>query len=88
MTPAMANRLLNRKNVMAKRPTLDIMALTVRERVLLFCVGSGTSWQRAGIPEETVTEMTVRGFISRDALGRLALTNSGRAALRALLPDL
>ncbi len=73
---------------MAKRSAPDVMTLTVRERLLLFCVGSSTSLQPAGIPEETVTAMTVRGFISRDALGRLALTNSGRAALRALLPDL
>jgi hypothetical protein len=73
---------------MANRPTPDAMALTVRERVLLFCVGSDTDWQRAGIPEEIVTRMTVRGLVSRDALGRLELTNSGRAALRALLPKL
>jgi hypothetical protein len=36
---------------MAKRSTPDIMAPTVRERVLLFCIGSGTGtgtdWQRA-----------------------------------------
>ncbi len=52
---------------MAQRPTPDITAISVRERVLLFCIGSGTSWQRAGIPEETVTALTVRGFISRCA---------------------
>jgi hypothetical protein len=73
---------------MVKRPTPDTTALGVRERMLLFCVGSGTDWQRAGLPGGTVTEMTVKGFVSRDALGRLALTNSGRAKLRALLPDL
>jgi hypothetical protein len=51
----------------------DIMALTVRERILLFCVASGTDRKRAGM---------------QDPLGRLALTNGGRAAPRALLPDL
>jgi hypothetical protein len=43
---------------MAKRPTPDIGALTVRERILLFCVGNGTDWQWAGVPSEIVTEMT------------------------------
>ena len=74
--------------MMAKPPKPDIMALTVRERLLLFCVASGTDWQRAGIPGENVTEMVVKSLVVRDALGRLALTNGGRAAARALLPDL
>jgi len=73
--------------LMAKGPTPDIMTLTVRERVLIFCIGSGTDWQRV-VPSEVVTDMMVEGFISRDALGRLALTASGRTALRALLPRL
>ena len=73
---------------MAKQPKPDIMALTVRERILLFCVASGTDWQRAGIPGEIVTEMVVKSLVVRDPLGRLALTNGGRAAARALLPDL
>jgi hypothetical protein len=47
-----------------------------------------TDWQRAGVPEETVTRMTVRGLVVRDTLGRLALTVGGRAALRAMLPQL
>ena len=62
---------------MAKRPTPDITALTVRERVLLFCIGS-----------ETVTNMIVKGLIVRDALGHPALTDDGRVTLRALLPEL
>lgn len=32
---------------MAKPPKPDTTALTVRERMLLFCVGSGTDWQLA-----------------------------------------
>jgi hypothetical protein len=72
----------------AKRQTLDMSALAVPERILLFCVGSDTDWQRAGVPDEIVTRMTVRGFVSRDALGRLELTDSGRTALRTLLPEL
>jgi hypothetical protein len=72
----------------AKRQTPDISALAAPERILLFCVGSDTDWQRVGVPDEIVTRMTVRGFVSRDALGRLELTDSGRAALRTLLPEL
>ncbi len=36
----------------AKRPYEESTAsdLTVRERILLFCVASGTDWQRAGVP--------------------------------------
>jgi hypothetical protein len=70
---------------MAKQPTLDTIVLTPRERVLLFCAGSGTDWKRAGIMSETVTALIVRGLLVRDGVGHLTLTNSGRAALRALL---
>jgi hypothetical protein len=56
--------------------------------MLLFCVGSSTDWQRAGVTGETVTAMTVRGFVVRDGRGRLVLTDDGRAALWALLPGL
>jgi hypothetical protein len=75
---------------MAKPPktTPDTTALGVRERMLLFCVASGTDWQRAGVTGETVTALIVRGLIVRDGKGRLALTDDGRAVLRALLPGL
>jgi hypothetical protein len=73
---------------MAKRPTPESTALTARERTLLFCVGSGTDWQRVGITGETVTALVVRGLIVRDAAGRLALTDDGRATLQTLLPGL
>ncbi len=73
---------------MAKPPKPDTTALGVRERMLLFCVASGTDWQRAGVTGETVTALVVRGLIVRDGKGRLALTDDGRAALRALLPGM
>jgi hypothetical protein len=69
---------------MAKPPTPDIGSLGVRERMLLFCVGSGTDWQRAGVTGETITALVVRGL----GRGHLTLTDDGRAALRALLPGL
>ena len=60
-------------------------ALTVPERVLLFCVGSGTDSQMAGITGATVTMLAVKGLVDRDAVGKLTLTEQGRAALDALL---
>jgi hypothetical protein len=47
-------------------PTATAAGLSVRERVLLLCVVSGTDWQHAGIPGETVAA------ISRDPIGALA----------------
>jgi hypothetical protein len=47
-------------------------------------------WHRlaaGGVPEDTVTRMTVRGLVMRDPLGRLALTGRGRAIAKAMLPD-
>jgi hypothetical protein len=62
-------------------------ALTVRERVLLFCAASGTDWGHAGITGETVTAMIVKGLIVRDAGGETAPTDRGRAVLRAMLHE-
>ena len=69
-------------------PTATAAGLTVRERVLLYCAASGTDWQHAGVTGEHVTTMVVKGLISRDAGGQIALTDNGRAVLRATLPDL
>ena len=66
---------------------VSLPELGVQERVLLFCVGSCTDWQRTSVTGEAVTSLVVRGLLVRDALGRLQLTDDGRAALRALLPD-
>jgi hypothetical protein len=68
------------------RPTADAApALSIPERVLLFCVASDTDWEHAGITGTTVTAMIVRGLIQRDPAGRLWLTKEGRAVLAALL---
>jgi len=75
--------------VMSKRPakaaTHAAPTLTIPERILLFCVASGTEWEHAGITGATVTTMVIRGLIGRDAGNRLTLTDHGRAALDALL---
>jgi hypothetical protein len=63
------------------------IALSIPERILLFCVASATEWERAGITGATVTAMLVRGLIKRDAGGKLALMKQGRAVLAALLME-
>jgi hypothetical protein len=73
---------------MAKRPTPGEIAadLPVSERVLLFCLASGTDWAKAGVTQATAQHMLVRGFVDRDsAAARFTLTPHGRAALDALL---
>jgi hypothetical protein len=72
----------------ATAESLIAAGLPVRKRLLLFCVASGSDWGRAGIPGEIVTATVVKGLIARDAGGVLALTDHGRAVLRAMLPDL
>jgi hypothetical protein len=80
-------------------PDIDalIKALGVQERVLLFCLASGTDWKQAGVTFKTVVRMMFEAFLRGDfrpnnlvmQQGRaLALTDAGRAALRALLRDL
>jgi hypothetical protein len=67
------------RDVRAAHEAEAAKALAVRERVLLFCAASGS---------ETVTAVVVKGLVERDAAGALALTDRGRAVLRAMLPDL
>ena len=73
--------------MMAKSPTIVQIAvsLAVAERVLLFCVASGTDWQKAGVTGETATLMIVKGLLDRDAAGRLRVTSDGRNVLRTLI---
>jgi hypothetical protein len=69
-----------------KDPSNVIAAdLSTPERILLFCFASGTEWAEAGITGATVTRMTVRGLVDRDAAERLVLSPDGRAVLDALL---
>jgi hypothetical protein len=63
-------------------------ALSVRERLILFCVASGTDWQYVASGGETITGLVFKGLIERDAGELLSLTDRGRAVLRTMLPDL
>jgi hypothetical protein len=73
---------------LTKMPSDAAAGLRVSERLLLFCIASTTDHHRAGITHEIVTSAMVKGFIDRNGAGDLALTDSGRAVLRAMLPDL
>jgi len=79
----MTNRLL---------PLWDIKALVkvlgAQERVLLFCLGSGADWKRAGVTLGTAAGLIMNFLVTAFPSGRLALTDAGRAALRELFRDL
>jgi hypothetical protein len=64
-----------------------VVELSVLERVLLFCVASGTDWEQAGITGTVVTAMIIRGLIQRDPLARLFLTKQGRDVLKVLVGE-
>jgi hypothetical protein len=67
----------------------DIDALGVQERILLFCLASQTDWKQAGITPKTVAGMLVKFLVTVTWVShQLALTDSGRHALRALSRDL
>jgi hypothetical protein len=72
---------------MAKAPTTETIAaeLTVPERVLLFCLASGTDWVKAGVTHATAQHLLVRGLVERDKASGYVLTDQGRAVLSALL---
>src|SRR5712675_2280297 len=72
----------------------DIDALGVQERVLLFCLATETDWKQAGVTFKTAAGMVGKGLV-RPLVGplvipggALALTDAGRAVLRALLREL
>jgi hypothetical protein len=75
---------------MAKAPTIDIIAanLTVPQRMLLFCLASGTDWAKAGVTRTTVQHLLVRNLVARNYATQLVLTEHGRAVLAALLRSL
>ena len=66
-----------------------LASLSVQERVLLFCLASGTDWERAGVTHATAQQVLVRGLIDRGSgRARFKLTALGREVLAALLKAL
>jgi hypothetical protein len=75
-------------SVMPGRSSAAFIAtwLGVQERVLLFCLTSGTDWTKVPITQATAQHLLVRGLIDRDqGAGRFKLTPLGRDVLAALL---
>jgi hypothetical protein len=73
---------------MPARMSIESIAggLTVPERLILFCLASGTDWQKAGITYTTAQHMMIRGLIDREgAAATFVLTDEGRAVLTSLL---
>jgi hypothetical protein len=57
--------------------------MTVSERILLFCLASGTDWQAASITHATAQHTMVRGLTERDlSATQYKLTEQGRAVQR------
>jgi hypothetical protein len=60
--------------------------LRVPERMMLFCLASGTDWERAGVTHATPQHLLVRGLLNRASTpARFKLTPLGRDVLAALL---
>jgi hypothetical protein len=74
---------------MSARVTFASIAagLAVPERVLLFCLASGTDWQKAGVTHATAQQMMIRGLIDREGARAFVLNDQGRAVLKALLEE-
>jgi hypothetical protein len=72
---------------MAQAPTTERIAaaLTVPERVLLFCLASDTDWVAAGVTHATIRHLLVRNLIEREHGNRFVLTPQGHEVLSALL---
>jgi len=62
--------------------------LSAQDRVMLFCTATGIDYAAVGILAHAMQSMAVRGFIvhNRES-GAYALTDSGGAALTAILED-
>jgi len=50
----------------------------VPERVLLFCLASGTPWEQAGVTHATPQHLLLRGLIDRDHGARFKLSPLGK----------
>jgi len=60
--------------------------LNAQERVILFCAATGIDHAAVGILARAMQSMAVRGCIEHDReSGAYVLTDSGRAALAAIL---
>jgi len=72
---------------MPPRPSPAKIASDLRVlRIMLFCLSSGTDWERAGVTHATAQHPLVRGLIDRNqSAGRFRLTPLGCDVLAALI---
>jgi hypothetical protein len=67
-------------------PAAIAAQLDVEERLMLFCVASGTDWTRAGIRGAVARNMIVKNLLAHERkTNELVLTARGRAVLAVLL---
>jgi hypothetical protein len=67
-------------------PGLIASRLTAEERVLLFCIASGTDWTRVGLSSVPTRNLIVKDLVEHDRKTmRLVLTKTGRGVLQFLL---
>jgi hypothetical protein len=60
--------------------------LSAQDRVILFCAATGIDHAAVSVLAHAIQSMAIRGFIAHDReSGVYALTDSGRAALTAIL---
>jgi hypothetical protein len=83
--PALSRPSAEKANGQGAYTGSDRRDLSVPERVMLFCLASGTDWQRASITGATAQQMMIRGLIERQAAGSFVLSDQGRAVLEALM---
>jgi hypothetical protein len=68
-----------------EKPTTKLSA---EDSVILFCVATGIVHRSVGITDHAMQSMAIRGFIAHNReSGAYTLTDSGRAALAAILED-
>jgi hypothetical protein len=76
------------KSVKPDAAAMTAKSLTAREKVALFCAASDIDHAAIGILASAMQSVEIRGLISGEHASRYALTDDGRAVLRAMLPDL
>jgi hypothetical protein len=68
------------------KPETIASDLRVPERIMLFCLASGTDWERAYVTHATAQQLLVRGLIDRASTrARFKMTPLGRDVLAALI---
>jgi len=77
---------VNVQNRIPRTPADSAARLSVQERLLLFCLASGTDWRRAGVSAAAATQLLVRDLICREtSAARFRLSPLGWKVFAALV---